>query len=405
MTASDIGDLLFVLLRATAVLSVAAGAVIALRRPLRRCFGPGVAYAAWLALPLCPMAALLPAAPTGGVLALRTAATVQPLVAAMRGLTQTPSSTQAGGPILLGWLAGALYFAVRQMRQQRAYLRSLGQLTRRGGISYAESRCTGPALVGLRRPAIVVPADFDQRYTSRERELILAHERAHARRRDPLANAAGAALRCLNWFNPLIHVAERLMRIDQELACDAEVIRRHPNRRRSYADAMLKTQLSAGGAPLACQWQSTHPLNERIMSLNRTTPHALRLTGSLLIASAMAAASWAAWAAKPTPAGPLYDVAVRLDIGGASSTPHLHTHAGETATLRSGEGAQQWETRLTLKPTDDGKVFISSSMKHGGKEVGKPGLLVALGEPGKVRIELDDKSLLEMQLTVTQLAQ
>ncbi|RFP19373.1 MULTISPECIES: M56 family metallopeptidase [unclassified Duganella] len=403
MTAIDIGELLPVLLRATVALSVAAVAVIALRLPLRRAFGPGVAYAAWMAVPLCALAALLPAAPTGSVLALHAAPAAQPLAAAMRGLAQAPSS--ASGLTLLAWLAGALYFAARQMRQQRAYMRSQGKLTRRGDIAYSDSLHAGPALVGLWRPIIVVPADFDRRYTSRERELIVAHERTHANRHDPLANAASAALRCLNWFNPLVHIAERLMRADQELACDAEVVRSHPNARRNYATAMLKTQLSVSEAPLACQWQSTHPLKERIVNLNRTTPYALRLTGRFLIAIAMAGGSLATWAAQQTPTGPLYDVAVKLDIGGASSAPHLHTRAGETATLRSGDGAQQWETKLTLKPADNGKVFISSSVKHSGKEVGNPGLLVALGEPGTVRIELDDKSRLEMQLTVTQLAQ
>ncbi|MES2163168.1 MAG: M56 family metallopeptidase [Pseudomonadota bacterium] len=405
MMASDFAVLLPVLLRATAAFSVAAIVVIALRLPLRRSFGPGVAYAAWLALPLCALAAMLPAAPAGSRLALHSAPSAQPLADALSGLTPTSAPTGLGGVVLLVWLAGALYTAARQAGQQRAYLRGLGRLVRRGDIAYADAVHAGPALVGLWRPMVVVPADFERRYTLQERELILAHERAHASRRDPLANAAAAVLRCLNWFNPLARIAERLMRVDQELACDAEVIRRHPDRRRSYANAMLKTQLSAGDAPLACQWHSTHPLKERIMNLNRTTPYALRLTGRLLIASAMVAASWAAWAAQQTPAGPLYDVAVKLEVGGASSSPHLHTHAGETATLRSGDGAQQWETRLTLKPADNGKVFISSSVKHGGKEVGKPGLLVAMGEPGKVKIELDDKSRLEMQLTVTQLPQ
>jgi bla regulator protein BlaR1 len=155
-----------------------------------------------------------------------------------------------------------LLAAARQIAQQRAYLRRMGVSARRDGIAYADSPDPGPALVGLWRPLIVVPSDFDRRYTATERELILAHERTHARRRDPLANAVCAALRCLNWFNPLVHIAERLMRIDQELACDAEVVRRHPNSRRSYADVMLKTQLSASDAPFACQWQSNHPLKD-----------------------------------------------------------------------------------------------------------------------------------------------
>lgn len=395
--------LLPALLRATAVLSMAVIAVFAVRLPLRRCFGPGVAYAAWLAVPMCALAALMPAAPEGSVLALHATPSALSFAAAMRELAPVSASMGANGYIVLAWLAGALGAAVLQMVRQRSYVRSLGKLTPRGGIAYSASLHGGPALVGLWRPIVVVPADFDGRYTPGERELILAHERTHAGRRDPLANAAGAALRCLNWFNPLIHIAERLMRADQELACDASVMRRHPNARRSYANAMLKTQLSANAAPLACQWQSTHPLKERIMSLNQTTPYALRMTGRLLIAVAMATGSWAAWAAQDASKGELYDVAVKLNVDGAKSTPHLHTHGGEPVSFRSGEGAQQWQAQLTLKPAGDGKMFISAVVKHAGRPISKPALLVALGEPATIKIDTEDKSHMEMELTVTQL--
>ncbi|MCU6499191.1 M56 family metallopeptidase [Rugamonas sp. A1-17] len=394
--------LLPALLRASVTLSMAVIAVFALRLPLRRCFGPGVAYAAWLAVPICALAALMPAAPEGSVLALHAAPSALSLAATMRELAPVSASMGVRGYIVLAWLTGTLGPAALQIIRQRSYLRSLGKLTRRDGIIYAASRNAGPALVGLWRPIVVVPADFGERYTPEERELILAHERTHARRHDPFANAAGAVLRCLNWFNPLVHIAERLMRADQELACDAAVMRRHPSARRSYANAMLKTQLSANAAPFACQWQSTHPLKERIMNLNQNTPYAMRMTGRFLIAAAMATGSWAAWAAQEASKGDLYDIAIKLDVDGAKSTPHLHTHSGEPASFRSGEGAQQWQAQLTLKPADNGKMFIGALVKHAGKPVSKPGLLVALGEPATIKIDTDDKSHLEMELTVTQ---
>ncbi|MGD3580303.1 M56 family metallopeptidase, partial [Xanthomonas citri pv. citri] len=41
-----------------------------------------------------------------------------------------------------------------------------------------------PVSVGLWRPRIVLPMDFDTRYSAAERTLILAHERLHLRRGD-----------------------------------------------------------------------------------------------------------------------------------------------------------------------------------------------------------------------------
>ncbi|MQA36833.1 M56 family metallopeptidase [Rugamonas aquatica] len=391
------------LLRASCALSLAAIAVMALRLPLRRCFGAGVAYAAWLAVPLCALAALLPAAPTGSLLVLPAAA-MQPLTTGIASLASPSASPGQAYLIVLAWMAGVLLAAALQISRQRAYVRSMGAAARRGGIAYAESPHAGPALVGLWRPLIIVPSDFDRRYTAKERQLILAHERTHARRHDPLANAACAALRCLNWFNPLLHIAERLMRADQELACDAEVVRRHPNSRRSYADAMLKTQLSANDAPFACQWQSNHPLKERVMNLNRTTPQALRIAGSTLIAAAMTTGSWAAWAAQNSaPEGQLYDIAMQMKVNGDTISPHLHTRSGTPAAMRVGEGAQQWRAEFTLKPVDGGQVYIASNVSRGGKPVGKPGVLVALGQPATVKFNQDDSAGMEMQLTVTEI--
>src|SRR3546814_16727473 len=81
-----------------------------------------------------------------------------------------------------------------------------------------------------------------------------------------------AALRCVYWFNPLLWIAADRFRRDQELACDATVVARHPHARRAYGEAMVKTQLSAMPAPLACHWFGGHPLKERIAMLKHPLP-------------------------------------------------------------------------------------------------------------------------------------
>ncbi|WP_222423743.1 M56 family metallopeptidase, partial [Lysobacter antibioticus] len=56
-------ELLRALAETAAAMSLAIALVLALRRPLRRAFGAGVAYAAWWLVPLAVVAVLLPAAP------------------------------------------------------------------------------------------------------------------------------------------------------------------------------------------------------------------------------------------------------------------------------------------------------------------------------------------------------
>src|SRR3546814_159199 len=113
-------------------------------------------------------------------------------------------------------------------------------------------------------------------------------------------NAWMAALRCVYWFIPLLWIAADRFRRDQELACNATVVARHPHARRAYGEAMLKTQLSAMPAPLACHWFGGHPLKERIAMLMHPIPGTRRTAVGLAIAgSVIAGTAYAAWAARP----------------------------------------------------------------------------------------------------------
>src|SRR5690606_32010864 len=54
----------------------------------------------------------------------------------------------------------------------------------------------GPALVGVLRPRLVLPADFVTRFDAEERALILAHEDMHRVSGHTLVNALVEVTRC-----------------------------------------------------------------------------------------------------------------------------------------------------------------------------------------------------------------
>ncbi|MES2898401.1 MAG: M56 family metallopeptidase [Pseudomonadota bacterium] len=394
-------ELLALLLRATCWISLAIVVVLAVRWPLRRLFGCGVAYAAWLAVPLCALAVLIPA-PATPVMALPFSAATQPLAQVVR-IATAPASALWPWAVLGLWLAGAAVAAGLQVRRQRSFMRNLGPLERHGDLAQARSRAAGPALVGLRHPFIVVPGDFEQRYTPSERILILAHERAHARRRDPLANLGCAIMQCVWWFNPLVHLAAHLARLDQELACDADVVRRHPDSLRDYAGAMLKTQLAAASVPLACQWQPNHPVKERIMNLNRQASRAMRITGSTILAVALGGASYAAWAvqAAQAPAASTYDMALEMDMGGDHAKVKLRMAAGEPAAVELGDGARRVRASFIVTPAKDKGLYVKTTLARDGKPLGEPALLVKPGEQAGVKIGLPNNESLDIRLKVT----
>ncbi|HEY8004272.1 MAG TPA: TonB family protein [Phenylobacterium sp.] len=290
------------LLKANVATGAAVLLALALRRPVRAQFGARAAYALWIA-PLAAGLAVLAARPSGAALiapiVLRATAAVETVTA------RAPRPAEDLWPALLAlWLAGALAALVLVARRQAAFNAAMGRLEPLGptGLFRAERAGVGPAVVGVLKPRIVTPADFETRFGPAERELILAHEGAHLRDGDAGVNALACALQCLCWFNPLVHLGVRALRIDQELACDAAVIGRFPHARRTYAELLLKTQLVTQPLPLGCHWPagSEHPLKERIVMLKSPLPgRAARQLGLGLAVGVGVLSAGLAWAAQP----------------------------------------------------------------------------------------------------------
>lgn len=233
--------LLAAFLQANLAAGVAILAVLAVRLPARRRFGADFAYRLWRLPPFVGVVAM-------ALFFVREGPDPLPLALAAR-----PDLVTLAGAV---WLAGAAATAAAFAAAQARFDAEL-----RAGRA-------GPAVVGLISPRIVLPPD-DGTYTPQERELIRAHERAHVERKDPRAVALAAAAQCVCWFNPLVHVAARALRLDQELACDMSVVLSRPSARALYARTLLKTQLAATPLPFGCYWPAggRHPLEVRVALL------------------------------------------------------------------------------------------------------------------------------------------
>ncbi|MDQ3160411.1 MAG: TonB family protein [Pseudomonadota bacterium] len=289
----------FALMETTIASTAALLLVLLMRRRVRTTFGASMAYAAWLLVPISTIAVLLPA-PAGDAVSIPAVYrfVAQPMQAVVTGAELGIHVAE----LLFGaWLLGAMAMVMHFIFLQRRFRTSLGRLfVREADVLQADAIAGLPAAVGVFHPVIVLPVDFETRYTVEQRALMLDHERAHIRHGDLQANAAFLALRCLFWFNPLLHFASRAFRHDQELACDQRVIARHPTSRRAYGEAMFKTQLATQALPLGCHWGFTHPLKERIQMLSTSSPsRARRIVGSSILTASVLFVGSAAWAAQP----------------------------------------------------------------------------------------------------------
>jgi TonB family protein len=334
-----IADILHGLAKANIAAGLAVAAILTIRPLARRWLGAQTAYGLWLVAPLAATGALLPARK---VVLLQT-------VAANNALPHAISPTFVAtdySPLLFGlWVTGVALSLVVLAERQRRFKASLGRLTPATGRTLLAEYNGGPAVLGALIPWIVLPADFEARFSPSEREAILAHERTHLVAGHAQTNGLVAVIQSLCWFNPLAYVATRALRLDQELACDAAVLSQSAASPRLYGEALLRTQLNAPPLPLGCYWPSTGPksLKERFLMLKKPTPsRTVRWTGAGLVSLAAMVAALGAWAAKPA----------RVEIDSApyaEAQPALPARAAQEAEAAQEAGAAQ-EARPAQAP-------------------------------------------------------
>jgi len=254
--------------------------VLAIRHPVRRAFGPNVAYALWLLPVLRMILPPLPEAARDHGIAPLSDASQQMLYYVVEPLAETPAVyvTGEGVPwaliLLTGWVIGAAAFIgyhwvshSRFCARIRARARSTDWMAD-GRVEVIESDVAhGPLAFGIFRKTVAFPRDFAERYDEAEHGLALAHELGHHARGDLIANWVALFMLALHWFNPVAWKAFRAFRADQEMACDALVLAgREPSLRHAYGLAIVKSA-HGGAVSAACHLHTINDLKGRLKML------------------------------------------------------------------------------------------------------------------------------------------
>ena len=189
-----------------------------------------------------------------------------------------------------------------------------------------------PATVGVFRPAIVLPLRANTWLDDR-RCAVLLHELIHIKRLDWPARMIARITRAAYWFNPLAWWAVRRLDLEQELACDEEVLSLGTGAS-DYACHLLgiarhALPTPAPAIPALGMARRTH-LEERIMTILKRTTH--RRVGmaviipAAIIMAAMVPALAAVYPSDPAPrtAGPeLKALMTEMKAVEAKMAPHL----------------------------------------------------------------------------------
>lgn len=83
-----------------------------------------------------------------------------------------------------------------------------------------------PMALGIRKTYIILPAQNMEQLSRDDVRYIMLHELSHYKNKDIVVGYIVCFFQILYWFNPLVHIAFKMMRRDREIACDREVLKR-----------------------------------------------------------------------------------------------------------------------------------------------------------------------------------
>ena len=181
----------------------------------------------------------------------------------------TMAPVPAPGPrwpvwILLGWLAGAagcLLWLLSGQVGLRWVLRKAAPLQGEPWQTVLKDVCEEvtigcevqlfqcpridtAVIRGILHPRVILPATV-RGWSEQRLRLVLLHELAHIRRRDSLVEILAWITLVLYWFNPLVWLTVRQMRVERERACDNAVLNAGA-RPSNYATQLMEVAADLG---------------------------------------------------------------------------------------------------------------------------------------------------------------
>lgn len=212
-------------------LSVALLLLIALEHFATARIGIKLMYRLWLIVPVTLVVNNLP----GEVLSVSSDSITRYVVG------MSPAVKVSQGDLLFTlWAVGASINASLIIFQYWQLARSATKPVPGNGNAWFSQLASTPMLFGFVAPKILLPEYFTERLSHTQQQMVIEHEHTHMQRFDHVWNLVALIIATLFWFNPLVWVATRSYRINQELACDSLVLQnKSETEKLLYAKALV----------------------------------------------------------------------------------------------------------------------------------------------------------------------
>ncbi len=328
------------------------------------------------------------------------------------------------GWALLGWAVGAALFfcwflvgklvlwwmcSRSQPIHEGPWVSLLEEVARDSGITrpvrlFRSHVSTVAFTSGIRRPALILPAGA-QGWSEESLRFVMLHELAHVKRRDTLIEAVAQLATILHWFNPLVWVAARRLRVERERACD-DLVLTSGGKPSDYASQLMElaARLTAVRRPL---WQMAAvsqggSLKDRLLFIldpkrDRTTgygPAALAV-GLVMIALVLPLAAFTPWTpaggTAEFPKGGIGEGVAKINIDGQMfKVGEIRRHGDLTVALHDSDSDVRRAAARTLGNIGDNAAMtaLRSALASPNPEVRMTAMkeLAAQGDPKSIKV-------------------
>jgi beta-lactamase regulating signal transducer with metallopeptidase domain len=92
------------------------------------------------------------------------------------------------------------------------------------GVTLTHRNFFSPFVIGIKKSIIVLSPKLLDTLSGSEKEVLIAHEIAHIKRKDNLISWISLILKDMLFFNPFSHIAYYMIRMEQEKGCDKIIL-------------------------------------------------------------------------------------------------------------------------------------------------------------------------------------
>ena len=189
-------------------------------------------------------------------------AAVHPMLAKVT-LAEIPASVRWSALVIALWAIGVLFRLGRLAMESVSLVRMAKAGAACGeGLLMVEGLST-PCMWGVVRPCILMPMET-KHWPAAQWQAAVLHEQQHIRQHDGWHRMTAAMVRCVFWWNPLVHALCRRLEMETELCCDEAATA--TSSRRAYGEMLFNLAVGSSFETVPA-WAPASGVKERIQRL------------------------------------------------------------------------------------------------------------------------------------------